>query len=169
MPTSMFVMLTSDNVQIKMRRYLLNILAGISLVLCVLMLAISVSSYWGFNRLIADIPFEPGTGLYVANGSLVIQGYGSGAASSRYLMSDSMTGFANSNWDAFIAYGSTVRLGAPRHPVGEIVMWSVNLRAWFLCLVFGVCTGWFVLNRWQCGSWQRNADATAATMRYHQP
>ena len=137
-------MLTGDNVQIKMRRYLLNILAGISLVLCVLMLAISVSSYWGFNRLIADIPFEPMTGLYVANGSLVIQGYGSGAASSRYLMSDSMTGFANS-------------------------MWSVNLRAWFLCLVFGVWTGWFVLNRWQCGSWQRNADATAATMRYHQP
>src|SRR5580658_9879552 len=114
------------------RRWLWNGVAGISLLLCLAaaMLWIRAPGYWK--------PTDDVT-IYLMRGNMLFQWLRGGSAG-WYVVTNPNYSSPPAELDHpfFAGYLAIARMTKPLagYPVGTIVLWSINLKYWFLCVLF---------------------------------
>jgi hypothetical protein len=129
------------------RRWLFDVLTGVSLLLCVVTLALWWRNYSGER----DALWIPGTPIYSQTGELYILKIGPEIPSG-YTINERW--FTDSTREFFVGSYGVVRTAVPAtnlspsdapkpiFPVGTLVSWDLGLHDWFLCLLFALLPAW---------------------------
>jgi hypothetical protein len=128
-----------------LKRHLLNVPAGLSLLFCMTVAAFWARSYWGTYAKyvkVGNISIEAqnnDAGVTWYSPSLYLD-YLCSSGSGVFLPSDKHYWWGDSTRQFFVGYYSTVRLVDPtdRLPADTLVVWRLYLHDWSLCFIFAM-------------------------------